>query len=225
MKRPVLSHGDRRALRIGMLLLGPMLTYALLVRPYVRTLGDTRTRLADERALLAREHGLVRDAPRFPDRRRRASMALGATWTRIIRGADTISIAASLAGYVSTTAEDAGLLVEQVESRGADSAGNARLAGVGLAASTVELRARGDLVRVLRFLAEMETGETFARIERIHIAKTAGPGDADDQETLSVTATVTGIARVLARPASFRATPTLAREPRAPVSVSARSSP
>lgn len=214
MKQSVLTLRDRRALRIGMLLLAPALAYALVARPYAEALGDARARLNNERELLARERTLVREAPSFPDRRRRASTALGTTWTRIVRGADTISIAASMTGYVSMAAEGAGLLVEQVESRGADSLRTARLDEGGLVASAVELRARGDLERILHFLAALETGETYVRVDRLRIAKTANAGDAIDQETLTITATVTGIARVLARPAAFYASPSPPRPPR-----------
>lgn len=216
MMRRTLSTRDRRALRLGMLLLAPALVWGLLVRPYIGALSETRARLDDERALLARERRLVNDASTFPERRRRASTALGATWTRVVRGADTISIAASLTGYVSTEAEGAGLLVEQVESRGADSLQSARLARGGLVASTVELRARGDLERVLHFLAAMESGETYVRVDRLRLVKTPAPGDATDQETLTLTATVSGIARVLARPATSYAAPTPPRRPREP---------
>jgi hypothetical protein len=222
MTRPALSPRDRRALRAGLLLLAPALAYALLVRPYLGALGAARERLADERALLVRERALVREASSFPDRRRRAATALGATWTRIVRGGDTVSVAAALAGYVSMAAEGAGLLVEQVESRGADSARSARLGAGGLVASSVELRARGDLERVLRFLAALESGETYVRIDGLRVAKVSGAGDAADQETLTVTANVTGIARVLARPAAVYAAPPPAR-PREPAVAALRS--
>ena len=225
MKRPALSTRDRRALRLGMILLTPVIVYSALVRPYVATLGDARAHLDDERRLLARERALVREAPSFPDRRRRASVALGAAWTRIVRGADTISIAASLAGYVSTTAESAGLQVEQVESRGADSLRMAHLGEGGLVASTVELTARGDLERVLRFLSALEAGETYVRVDRFRITKRAGDAAAD-QEALALTATVTGIARLLTRPAASYAAPPLPRAPREPAVASiARGAP
>jgi hypothetical protein len=207
-------------LRLGALLLAPVFAYALLVRPYVAALTGARVRLSDERALLVREQQLVREAPRFPQRRQRASAALGATWTRIVRGADTISIAASLTRYVSTTAESSGLLVEQVESRGADSLSAARLGPGGLTAATVELRARGDLERVLRFLSALESGETYVRVDGLRIAKAPASGDAPDQETLAMTATVTGIARVLARPAAVYAAPPTPRLPREPAVAS-----
>ena len=207
MKWSSLGSRDRRALRAGIVLLAPAVVYALVVKPYVDALGAARARLSEERELLARESALVREAPTFPDRRRRASTVLGASWTHIVRGADTISIAASLAGYVSGAAESAGLQVEQVESRGADSVRAARLAGGGLVASSVELRGRGDLERVLRFVAALEAGDTYVRIDQLRIAKIGGAGDATDQETLGITANVTGIARVLARPATSYAMP------------------
>jgi hypothetical protein len=202
-----LSRRDRRALAASTLLLAPALLWAAVARPYVSALDEARQRLREERTLLARERALLADAPNFPVRRQRAGAALGATWTHIVRGADTLSIAASVARAVSDAADDAGLQVEQVESRGADSARRAQLARGALVASTVELRARGDLQRVLRFLSEMEGGETYLRVDRLQIAVAPSAGDAPDQETLALSATVTDIARVLARPAAFYVTP------------------
>jgi type II secretory pathway component PulM len=195
-----LSSRDTRALRIGALALTPVLAYMLLVRPYAHALDEARSRLSTERELLARERRLVSDAPEYPGRRRRASRALGTMWTRIVRGADTLSVSASLTSYVSDAAEGAGLLVEQVESRTADSTRMASLARGGLVASTVELHAQGDLERVMRFLAEMESGETFVRVDRVHVARAPTTRDAPGQETLTLSATVTGIARILAHP-------------------------
>jgi hypothetical protein len=73
---------------------------------------------------------------------------------------------------------------------------------VRLNAATVELRARGDLERVLAFLADLETGETIVRVDRLRIERSGGGADAVDQETLALSVTVTGIARLLARPVS-----------------------
>jgi hypothetical protein len=200
MKLASLRPRDRRALALGALLLAPVVLYALAVRPYFNALDDARTRLAAERDLLTRERRVIGEAPDYPARHRRAGSALGATWTRIVRGADTLSIAAALASYVSETAEGAGLLVEQVETRGADSARTAALARVQLNASTVELRARGDLERVLAFLADLETGETIVRVDKLRIEKSSGVAEAADQEILAMSVTVTGIARLLAHP-------------------------
>jgi hypothetical protein len=220
VRAPALSPKDARATKLGALLLAPVLVWVLLVRPYVRALADVRERVSEERELLARERRLVTDAPHFPERRHRAGSALGATWTHIVRGADTLSVTATLTSYASDAAAGAGLLVEQVESRGADSIRMARLThgGGGLVASTVELRARGDLERVLRFVAELESGETYVRVDRLQMVKAPSAGDAADQETLTVTATITAIARVLSRPASFYATPMppRPRHPRSP---------
>jgi hypothetical protein len=91
-------------------------------------------------------------------------------------------------------------------------------------ASSVELRARGDLERVLRFVAALEAGDTYVRIDQLRIAKIGGAGDATDQETLGVTANVTGIARVLARPATSYAMPP-ARRPEPTVASIAGSAP
>jgi hypothetical protein len=210
MKWHALTRTDRRALSLGALVALPVLAYTLAVRPYLTALADTRARVSDERALLARERQLVGQAPSFPVRHRLASAALGTTWTRLVRGADTLSVAAVLANQVTDAASGAGLLVEQVETHGADSIRTAALSRVRLGVATVELRARGDLKRILDFLDALETGETLVRIDRLRIERSPAGTDAADQETLAIAVTVTGIAHVLAHPASLAPRSTLA---------------
>lgn len=201
MRRP-LSASDRRALTLGAFVVLPVLAYTLVARPYQHALSDARERLRDERALLAREQRLVTEAPDYPRRRLRAGQALGATWTRLVRGPDTLSVAAALASQVTDAAAGAGMLVEQVETHGSDSLRLAALERVRLGAATVDLRARGDLHGALAFLDALETGETLVRIDRLRIERAPAATDAADQETLSVSVTVSGIARVLSRPPS-----------------------
>ena len=218
-----LAPRDKRALLLGLVLLAPALAWVLVVRPYAAALTDARARLESERDLLSRERALLASADDYPLRRRRAGSALGSTWTRIVRGADTLSVAAALTSYVSETAESAGLYVEQVEARGADSTRAAALGRVRLNAATVELRARGDLQRVLAFVAALETGETIVRVDRLRIERSGGAQEAGDQETLAVSVTVTGVARVLAHPVAAPVRPTsLAR--RAPRTLQAAGS-
>lgn len=204
---------DRRALALGAMLLAPMFAYAAIVRPYRSALDDARRQLQEERELLSRERRLVADAPSFPARRESAGRFLGATWTHIARGADTTSIAASVARTASEAAEDAGLQVEQVESRASDSTRRGRFGRGGLVPSTVELRARGDLDRVVRFLAAVESGDAYVSVDRLSIVSAPPPADAPDQETLEISVTMTGIARLLVRPAAFYAGPALPPRP------------
>lgn len=214
IRRP-LATADRRALTLGAVFVLPVLAWTLAVRPYVRALAETTERLHDARMLLAREQRLITEAPDYPLRRRRASAALGSTWTRLVRGPDTLSVAAALASHVTDEASGAGMLVEQVETHSPDSLRAASLDRVRLGAATVDLRARGDLDGVLTFLDALETGETLVRVDRLRIERAPMGTDAAGQETLALTVTVSGIARVLSHPVSAPPRAAYAGRPRA----------
>src|SRR5262245_43673936 len=61
-----LSSRDRRALRIGLLLVVPALAYVGVVKPYRAALIETRNRVAAERQLLERELALIATKKQLP---------------------------------------------------------------------------------------------------------------------------------------------------------------
>jgi hypothetical protein len=61
-----MSDRDRRAIRLGLIVLVPGLAYVGLVKPYFNVLNETRDRVDAEQRLLEREIGLVNDKAALP---------------------------------------------------------------------------------------------------------------------------------------------------------------
>src|SRR5687767_4884800 len=61
-----MSDRDRRAIRLGALLLVPGLLYVAAVKPYFAALSDTRDRVETERRLLDREMALLQEKAALP---------------------------------------------------------------------------------------------------------------------------------------------------------------
>ena len=189
---------DRRALRVGMWILGLSLTITLVVKPYAAVLIATRALLQKDRALLARESQAIAELP--TDRRALCdgTRALTAMESSLFGGADPVTASAELARYVSTRATQSGLRLEQTEtSTPIDSARSER----DVDALRVTVRARGGILAVFTFLRAMESGPRLVRIERIDIVR--GSTDDSFDGTLTFTATVAGLA--LRRPSDTTA--------------------
>ncbi|HKG92323.1 MAG TPA: hypothetical protein VKA84_10545 [Gemmatimonadaceae bacterium] len=181
MRRPALSPRDRRALRLGAWMAAPVLVASLVVRPYLGALGAARAELAAQRTLLARELGALHDAPRDARLVREGQMALAAAAERLFDGGDAVAASGELAGYVSGQAEEAGVEIEESETRSA-----------GDSTPTVDIRARGDVLALADFLHALEAGPKLARAERISIVREPPRGGDAGDGTLTLTATITG---------------------------------
>lgn len=184
MTRRTLRPRDRRALRLGALVAGPVLAVLLVVQPYARALLAARADAAIQRELLARELGALRDGPRDARLARAATVALAAEAGRLFDGGDEVAASAELAGYVSDLAEESGLELDGSETR-PPADGDSSVA--------VEIRALGDIVSISLFLQALEEGPKLVHAERITIAVPAGGRDVDG--VLALTASVTGRSR------------------------------
>lgn len=180
---PAIGARDRRALRLGATVLLPALAFALVVRPYARALSTTYDELETQRALLARELGALRDAPRDAGRAGEARQALAVATQRLFDGADAVAASAELASYVSDQAVENGLEVEESETRAASPDD----------LPAMDIRARGDVLAIVDFLRALEDGPRLARVERIAIARDPRAAGEEWDGTLTLTATVTGL--------------------------------
>jgi type II secretory pathway component PulM len=185
-----MSSRDRRALIWGGAICGAALVIAFGVKPYVRTLGETRDELDVQRELLARERAVLRNANLFPAALERSRSALTQQSTPLFAGVDELSATSDLSDYVSEAALGDRVLVQQVETRKAEALEE------GLVALAVDIRAEGDFEGVLHFLNSLERGEKLVRVSTLkldHIDRPVAAGG-PDIEVLSVTATMTGYA-------------------------------
>lgn len=185
-----LSSRDRRALRLGALLVAPVLAWNMAAKPYIAALRSTREDVRVQRDLLARELDLLAAARRYPSALTHAEQSLASAASRMFTGPDDVSATAALAHYVSDQARKARVVVQQVETR------NSEQIGHGLAGLDMSLRAEGDVEGIVTLLRRLESGSKLVRVEQITVER--GPTRADagspEAEALSIAATIRGYA-------------------------------
>jgi type II secretory pathway component PulM len=190
---------DRRALRTGAWLLGPLLFASLVLRPYATSTLASYSMLDDERGLLEREARAVKELPRDIATLQATAAALTAAAPRLFNGADPVTASADLARYATAAATECGLKLEQSETETRlDTSGERRSnpvapAGPPDGSLRVSIRARGGILGIFDFLRAMEAGPKLVRVERIEIVR-ASADDAFDG-TLTLMATLSGLGR------------------------------
>ncbi|MEJ2218701.1 MAG: hypothetical protein P8099_19100, partial [Gemmatimonadota bacterium] len=98
--RSELSTRDRRAIRLGLVVLLPAFVLGLGVRPYASAWMRARDRLESERALLGRERALVDAAPSFGRAEATERSALERRAGRLLPGDSTLA-GGALVRYVA----------------------------------------------------------------------------------------------------------------------------
>lgn len=182
--------GDRRALAIGSVVVLSSLCISFVVRPLLHARTALRDRLREQRGLLARELGVIAVSERASADRDAAADALGGVGDRLFTDRDPLAATAALVNVVGEAARRQGVLLESIE------AGAPEAIGGTLLAVRIEVRGRGDLEGLLRWLAALEGSKRLLRVDQLGVAR-AGAGaqpDSADVEVLSLTATVRGVA-------------------------------
>lgn len=179
---------DRRALAAGVLLLAPALVFSFVIQPYRRARAELRDRVIEQRGLLARELGLVAAAREGPSQIETAAQALARRRARLMPGRDPLAATATLVQLVGEDARRNGVLLEAIETRSPESAGG------GLAAVRIDVRGRGDLEGLLRWLRAMEGGQRLLRVEGLTVARADAGAEPDstDTETLLLATAIRG---------------------------------
>lgn len=194
---------DRRALRLGAIIIGAAALWAGIIRPSIERRAQLADLLEAERALLSRELAMVQrpiTAGRAPGRDSLAR-ARGA---RFFAGDDDVIVTAQLVDYLGETARPREIWLQSAATR------PARTETAGVRQLEVELRAEGDIAGVLRFLDAIEHGERTIRITDLDLRGEAMPAD-DGTNPLVLAATVRGFAPPRAKassPASTASTAT-----------------
>jgi hypothetical protein len=184
-----MSMRDRRALTWGACILGPVLLFQFVVRPYVAAVRDGEQRLIDARQLLTREMAALADTARFAAIVSSAEQSILRAAPRLFEGPDDVTATSALAYYVSDEARRARVALKQVEPRATE-----EIAG-GLLSLMTTVRAEGDLEGILDLLRALERGPKLVRVEALSIEGAARVPVAiggDGAETLSVTLIVRG---------------------------------
>jgi len=179
---------DRRALAIGGVVVALALCISFVVRPLLHARTALRDRLREQRGLLARELGLIAVSERLPADLDAAAEALAAVGDRLFPDRDPLAATAALVNEVGDAARRQGVLLESIETGAPEAAGGSVLA------VRVDVRGRGDLEGLLRWLAALEDSRRLLRIEQLGIARAGAEGQPDsaDVEVLTLSATIRG---------------------------------
>jgi type II secretory pathway component PulM len=187
---------DRRALIAGAVVLLGALCVSFVVRPFLHARDAVRDRLGEQRELLAREWALVAASDGLPAELDSAAVALKAIEYRLFPDRDPLAATAALVSVVSDAARQQMVQVEAIET------GAPEVAGVGLVAVRVDVRGRGDLEGLLRWLMALEGSRRLLRVDQLGVARASlgAPTDSADVEILTLTATVRGYVFAAADP-------------------------
>jgi len=161
-----LTPRDRRALRIGLILVLPVLLWTFVARPWRAALADTRDQLEVERALLAREQGLLQSADALPAAIRDAETVAERTRRRLVSAANVALIEAEVIDQLEDLAARSRVLLQELRGLQAD-----RRTDPSSVIRPVKLAVQGesDLDGITRLLHGMEESQLLLRIEELSI--------------------------------------------------------
>ncbi len=111
-----LSPRDRRAIVLGLMVLAPVLLWAGIVRPYLGSLDDLRSRLEVEQALLEREQRIVRNAPELSAGIESVREELERLQTRLVTADNPALAEAELSAHLEHLARSNRVLLQEVRS-------------------------------------------------------------------------------------------------------------
>lgn len=172
-----LAPRDRRALRLGLALVGPMAVWVLGVRPYRAALTEVRDRLAAEHSLLARERALLASGRTLEDAVRRAGERLSVAGERLLRSDDPTLAEAELTRRLEGAAAMSRVLLEEVRSV---ATGGGVDPAAALTPVRLSLRGESDLEGLLAFLWELERGPPLVRVVELSAEPVAAGGGAPE---------------------------------------------
>jgi hypothetical protein len=158
-----LDERDRRAVRIGLAVLLPVLLYAGAVRPYRAALHELRDRTAVERALLAREEALLASAATLPRSVELAQARAQAAGLRLVRASNMPLAEAEVTGMLENVAALSRVLLQEMRAVEPRSRTRDDIAP-SLRALRLAVRGESDLEGVLTFLQRIESNPLLLRV-------------------------------------------------------------
>ena len=185
-----LGRRDRRALLLGVAVLAPFFLFQYGLQPYLAARADVNEQLRTQRDLLTRELALLAQADAYPEAAAASVAALEEIEPRLFSGPDEISASGALVSYLGGEAERHRVLLQQSETRAAETTAE------GLLVLAVGLRGMSDLQGLLSFLHALETGGKLVRVEQLGITRSGSAfrSGRRDEEVLQFSALVSGYA-------------------------------
>jgi hypothetical protein len=159
-----LSHRDRRALIIGAAILVPALLWVGAVRPYRDALVDVSDRIETERALLAREEGLLLAADRMPDDLNAAAASAERAERRLVGTSNTAVAEADVTEYIESLATKSRVLLTEIRGMGMDRKDHPP---AGLQIVRIAVQGESDLNGVTGLLRRLEDGMMLIRVSEL----------------------------------------------------------
>jgi hypothetical protein len=156
-----LSARDRRALLVGAVVLGPMLLWAGVMRPYLGLLEGYRDRLGAERSLLEREKAVLGEVPTLPGRLDEARSLLARWDARFVHSANPALAEAQVTSLMEAIARESRVLLQEV---GAMTLPPEVVPPEGLLPFRLSVRGESDFEGVLRFLHGMEQNPLLIKV-------------------------------------------------------------
>lgn len=187
MSLSTMNSRDRRALMLGLMILGPALAYIWGVKPMLASFSRTRDQIFEQRQLLAQEKAAVAAARQNPDLKRVADSAMNAMSPRLFEGRDDVMASAELVSHINDVAQESSVLLQSAATRPTEVVN-------GIRTLRVEIRGESDLRGVLTFLQNVETGSKLLRVDRLDVSRSMAATEVEGVEPLAVAATIIGFA-------------------------------
>ncbi len=172
-----LAPRDRRAVLVGLGMIGSAMFIVLGVRPFYGALTDAQERLIAEREVLARELQLLESAAALPKHIEEALRKTAAVDLRLLEAASGTLAEAELTRLLESSAVLSRVLLREIESvappRGVEPPPGAE---------TLRLSVRGesDLEGVLTFLDALESGLLLVRVTGFALEPVLARPETDD---------------------------------------------
>ena len=160
-----LSPRDRRAVGIGALVLFPIVAWTGAARPYLGMLDEARAQLDAERALLAREVGLLASANELPEQLEQSMLLLARESDGLMHAENALLAEARLSDIMQDLAARSRVLIQEVRSIENDPTS---VAG-GIHTARLGVRAESDLEGVASFLNRLEGGTVRMRVLELSV--------------------------------------------------------
>lgn len=176
---------ERRMVRFMIILAIPSVLFAAY-QPLRAKLTDAQDQLELERGALVREQAAIAASKRNPELQHVADSLMQNALPRLFSGKDDVMASAELVWYLDEVAGNHHVLLNENATRTASKPKG------GVRTLNVDVRGESDLHGLLEFLQALERGPKLTRVTRLDISKPSR--DADDIETVTFAATVTGYA-------------------------------
>lgn len=168
-----LAPRDRRALLLGLCVLGPVLLWAAILRPWWDGLSSIREAVAAESGLLERERELLADAPRLPGRMEDTRLEAQRMEARLLSSHVTALAEAELAGLLEDLARESRVLVlDLTPARGTVG----EPGDEGPIPVRMRLLAESDFGGLLTLVEAIETDPLLMRVEAMTMQAGEDPG-------------------------------------------------